>query len=89
MRTCRHWRGVLAGVLVLVLAACIPAVPVAPDESAPIPTPHATLAPEPSPPMIHTLTLGPANAYLIEAPKGLILVDTSLQVFADRIVREI
>lgn len=86
-----QWR--LATLLLILLAgiltACVPSVPVDPDAEHPPPTPFATLAPEAPSPMIHTLRLGPANAYLIEAPDGLILVDTSLSGFADRIVRQI
>lgn len=75
--------------LLLLLAACAPVVPTESDSEMPSATLHATPLPEASPPTIHTLTLGPANAYLIEAPNGLILVDTSLSIYANRIIERI
>lgn len=73
----------------LLLAACVPAIPADDVGSPALSTPYATIAPEAPQPMIHAMTLGPANAYLIEAPEGLILIDTSLGVFANRIVEKI
>lgn len=49
-------------------------------------TPVAAEPSEPVPATIHQLKLNPANAYLIEAPEGLILVDTSMSFYANRIL---
>lgn len=53
------------------------------------PPPYPTIMPTTQTSRIHQLKLGPANAYLIEGRDGLILVDTSLTIFANRILKEI
>jgi len=86
-------RAIVVSLCLFLCAACMPPGPLAKDMDGEmdemLPTPHATLPPGNRSPMIHRLALGPANAYLIEAPEGLILVDTSLGIYADRIVRQI
>ncbi len=53
------------------------------------PSPGATEDTMSMPVTIHQLNLNPANTYLIEAPEGLILVDTSMGFYANRILAEI
>jgi glyoxylase-like metal-dependent hydrolase (beta-lactamase superfamily II) len=76
--------------LALDIAEGTPATSVATSEE---PQEHHALYPTimPATPSqhIHQLKLGPANAFLIEGPEGLILVDTSLAIYAKRILKEI
>lgn len=84
----------------LLAAGCVvpPVTPIAEErspnvnaeaESTPYPAPSALEDSATMPATIHQLSLNPANAYLIEAPEGLILVDTSMAFYAKRILAAI
>lgn len=60
-----------------------------PSAPATLPISTTSTISEAMPANIHQLKLGPANAYLIEAPAGLILVDTSMSFYARRILQAI